>query len=108
MNPTAAIAQAHRDAGSTEVDAQRRASRFAGTLRGRLLAALVDAGPRGLTVLEALDVLELPERKRYSLAPRFPELVREGWAVKTDAAFDGCAIYAATDAGAAWVARAAA
>lgn len=105
--PTASVAQAHRTAGHTERAAQAKAARMAGTLRGRLLAALVDAGDDGLTVLEALDVLGLPERKRYSAAPRFPELVREGYAVKTTTVRDECCAYRATAAGRAWVARAA-
>ena len=100
--PDTATAQAHRGAVGTELVAQARASVTAGTLRARLLSALVGAGDRGLTVWEALDVLGLPERKRWSVAPRFPELVRGGFAVKSDRVADGCAAYAVTEAGRAW------
>jgi hypothetical protein len=102
VNPTAPTAQAHHGAGPTELAARRRASRFSGTLRGRVLAAVVAAGDLGLTVPEALEGLNLPERRRYSLAPRFPELVREGYVVKSTTSRDGCAAYVATDAGIAW------
>jgi hypothetical protein len=101
-------AQAHADAGPTELAARRRASRFAGTLRGRLLAAVVAAGDMGLTVPEALEGLNLPERRRYSVAPRFPELVRDGYVTKSLFVRDGFAAYVATDAGHAWAASAAA
>lgn len=108
MNPDSRTAQAHRGAERTELAAQARASVTAGTLRARALAAVVAAGDRGLTVLEALDVLGLPERKRWSLAPRLPELVREGYAVKSDRVADGCAAYVSTAAGRAWVEQVAA
>lgn len=103
MNPTAPSAQSHADAGPSERAAQQRASIFAGPLRSRALLAIVYAGDRGLTVLEALDVLRLPERKRYSLAPRLPELLREGYVRKGDVRDDCCA-YIATAAGRAWAA----
>jgi hypothetical protein len=101
MTATSPIAQAHADAGPTEQAARQRASRFAGTLRGRALAAVAAAGDRGLTVLEALDALGLPERRRYSLAPRFPELVREGYVTK-GAVREDCTAYVATAAGRSW------
>ena len=101
MDPTTPVAQAHADAGPTELAARQRASRFAGTLRGRALAAVAAAGDQGLTVSEALDVLGLPERKRYSLAPRFPELLREGYVTK-GAVREDAVSYVATEAGRAW------
>ena len=102
MNPTAPVAQAHADAGPTELAARRRAQNFAGSLRGRALVAVAAAGDKGLTVSEALDALGLPERKRYSLAPRFPELLREGYVTK-GAVREDCVAYVATAAGRAWV-----
>lgn len=101
MNPTTPTAQAHADAGTTERAAQKRASLFAGSLRGRALAAITAAGDRGLTVVEALDALGLPERRRYSLAPRLPELLREGYVRKGEVR-DDCIAYVATAAGRAW------
>lgn len=101
MNPTAPTAQAHADAGPTETAAQRRASIMAGSLRGRALTAIVNAGDRGLTVAEALDALQLPERKRYSLAPRLSELLREGYVRHGDVRGDYAA-YVATDTGRTW------
>lgn len=91
-------AQAHRDAGPSELAAKKRASRFAGSLRGRALAAIVAAGDDGLTVLEALDVLGLPERRRYSLAPRLSELLDDGRVEKGEIR-DECVAYVATEAG---------
>jgi hypothetical protein len=101
MKVTTPTAQAHADAGPTELAAKRRASRMAGTLRGRALAAVVAAGDDGLTVTEALSVLWLPDRRRYSLAPRFSELLREGFVVKGEVRED-CVAYVATAAGLAW------
>jgi hypothetical protein len=95
-------AQAHADAGPSELAAKRRASRFAGTLRGRILAAVVAAGDMGLTVPEALEGLNLPERKRYSVAPRFPELVHDGYVTKSAQVRESHAAYVATEAGTAW------
>ena len=102
MKITDPTAQAHADAGPTEFAAKRRASRFSGTLRGRLLAAVVAAGDLGLTVNEALEGLNLPERKRFSVAPRFPELVREGYVAKSDQVREDHVAYVATAAGIAW------
>jgi hypothetical protein len=95
-------AQAHHGAGETERAAQRRASKFAGTLRGRLLAAVAAAGDVGLTVPEALEGLNLPERRRYSVAPRFPELVREGYVRKSAQVREDHVAYVATAAGIEW------
>ena len=95
-------AQAHADAGGTETAARDRIAPKAGKLRGRLLAAVVEAGDDGLTIWEALDALDLPERRRYSLAPRFPELVRDGYLTKTSMVRDDCAAYVATDLGREW------
>lgn len=101
MKPTSPAAQAHADAGPSELAAKRRASRFAGTLRGRALAAVVAAGDKGLTITEALTALWLPDRRRYSLAPRFSELLREGYVTKGEVRED-CVAYVATAAGRAW------
>ena len=101
MNVTSPQAQAHADAGPTELAARRRASHVSGTLRGRALAAVAAAGDDGLTVSEALDALGLPERRRYSLAPRFPELLREGYVTK-GAVREDCVAYVCTSAGHAW------
>jgi hypothetical protein len=101
VNPTSPIAQAHADAGPTELAAQRRASVMAGSLRGRALAAIVEAGDRGLTVVEALAALHLPERKRYSAAPRLSELERLGYVRKGEVR-DDCVSYVSTAAGRAW------
>jgi len=108
MNPTATTAQAHATAGPSELDAQRRASRMAGSLRGRILTAVAAAGDLGLTVAEALEGLDLPERKRYSAAPRFSELVHQGYVVKTAVVRDRHAVYIATPAGIAWAGQVAA
>jgi polyferredoxin len=102
MNPARPQAQAHADAGPTELAARRKAAPVAGKLRGQVLAAVVAAGDFGLTVPEALEGLNLPERKRYSLAPRLPELVRDGYVVKSLISRDGFAAYVATAAGIAW------
>jgi hypothetical protein len=102
LPPDSATAQAHRNAGPTELDARRRASRMAGTLRGRVLAAVAAAGDMGLTVAEAMEGLNLPERKRYSVAPRFSELIHEGYVMKTAVVRENHAVYVATAAGLAW------
>jgi hypothetical protein len=105
VNPTTPTAQAHADAGPTELAARRRASRMAGTLRGRVLAAVAAAGDMGLTIAEVLEGLNLPERKRYSAAPRLSELVREGYVEKSDMVREDCVAYVATAAGLAWAER---
>ena len=79
-------AQAHADASDTEKAAQRRAARFAGTLRGRLLQLIADAGEAGLTATEAfdiyVDIYGEPRGGLYSLAPRASELERAGYVTK--------------------------
>jgi hypothetical protein len=107
MNVTDTTAQAHAGAESTELAAQRRASRMAGSLRARALAAIVEAGDDGLTVTELLSALWLPDRRRYSLAPRLSELLREGYVVKGEVRED-CVAYVATAAGYAWAEQVAA
>lgn len=85
-SPTASTAQAHRDASPTELAAKRRAARFAGTLRGRLLHLIADAGDAGLTATEAFDLYVAvhgePSGGLYSLAPRASELERAGYVSK--------------------------
>jgi hypothetical protein len=107
MKVNTPTAQAHANADSTELAAQLRASRMAGTLRVRALAAIVEAGDDGLTVMELLSALWLPDRRRYSLAPRLSELLREGYVVKGEVRED-CVAYVATAAGRAWAEDAAA
>jgi sugar-specific transcriptional regulator TrmB len=67
----------HRDAGETETAAARRASKFAATLEGRVLAAVVAAGDQGLTAKEAREALGLPVERHYSVAPRLSALKRK-------------------------------
>lgn len=67
-------APVHADAGRTEQAAAKRASRFASTLEGRVLAAVVEAGEHGLTAKEAREALGLPVEKHYSVAPRLSAL----------------------------------
>lgn len=65
-----------------------------------MLSALCHAGERGLTCLEALEALGLPERKRYSVAPRLSVLMRHrGFAELTGEQRDDCQAYRVTDAG---------
>lgn len=99
MKITEPTAAAHINAGPSERAAQRRAARMAGSLRSRVLAAVVVAGEHGLTVDEALEGLDLPERKRFSVAPRFSELLREGLVEKSPQVRDGFQAYVATEAG---------
>lgn len=100
--PTSPGAQAHHNAGPTELSARRRIAPRAGHLRGRVLAAVVAAGDLGLTVDEALEGLNLPERRRFSVAPRFSELLREGYVEKSTLVRDKHVAYVATAAGRAW------
>lgn len=101
-------AQAHADATGTELAAQRKASRFAGTLRGKVLAVAAERGDNGVTVLEAVEALGIDECRRYSIAPRLPELVRLGYLTKTSNSRADCAVCVATGAGIAWAAGVAA
>lgn len=70
-----AVAQAHRGADVTEREARDRAATTAGVLRVRVLAAIVAAGDRGLTSLEAWRVVA-PDGTpgQYSISPRITEL----------------------------------
>jgi hypothetical protein len=97
-------AQAHADAGPTELAAQRRASRFAGTLRGRVLQLIVEAGDQGLTAKEAyplyVDRHGEPAGGYNSIAPRLSELKkRYGLADDTGPVRDKSRAYVATAAG---------
>ena len=102
MTVTDNRAQAHRDAGTTERAAQQRASRFAGSLRGRLLQLVIDAGDAGLTATEAYELYRPiygdPPGGLYSLAPRLSELERTGHVEKAWVR-DRRAAYRATDKG---------
>jgi hypothetical protein len=100
---TALRAQAHANATPTERAARERVAPVAGKLRGDALLAIVRFGEHGLTVSEALGVLGLPERRRYSLAPRFTELKQDGYVVDHHApARSGGATFTATEKGRAW------
>lgn len=105
MNPTDPTAQSHADAGPTELSARQRIAPRAGHLRGRVLAAVVAAGDLGLTVDEAMEGLNLPERRRFSVAPRFSELLREGYVEKSTLVRDKHVAYVSTATGRAWAER---
>lgn len=79
MNPTSPQAQAHHAAGSSERAAQRRIAPVAGNIRGRVLLAVVAAGDDGLTAVEATEALHYNMAQLYSVAPRFAELIRDGY-----------------------------
>lgn len=78
-SPLRAEAPAHRGAGVTERAARDRVAPRAGTLRGRVLRALV-ATETGLTAVEATSAIGLPTDRLYTVAPRLPELVHDGYA----------------------------
>ena len=102
MTPTSPTSQAHRDAGTTERAAQRRAATFAGSLRGRLLQLIADAGDAGLTATEAfalyVPLYGEPPGGLYSLSQRASELERTGHVEKAWVR-DRRAAYRATDKG---------
>lgn len=117
-SPARAQAQAHRGAGVTEREARDRIAPRVGTLRAAVLRLVVDAGPDGLTALEAWELhYESPNGVRptglYSVAPRLSELESDGY-VEVDGArlerVDGVEqpgttrrqVYVATDSGRAW------
>ena len=105
-SPLRAVAQAHADAGPTERAARTRAAIRAGSLRGRALVAIAEAGDRGLTIEEAMRVLGIPERRRYGLAPRLSELVHDGYATASRELVRGRSMaYVATAEGDAWARR---
>lgn len=102
-------AQAHADAGPTELAARNRIAPKAGQLRGRVLRLVVLCGEhRGLTATEAyatyVELWGEPKGGLYSLAPRLSELEREGYVIKGETR-DARAAYVATAAGRAWVER---
>ena len=94
-------AQAHADAGSSERAAQRRIAPVAGHLRGRVLAAVAKAGDDGLTAVEATEALHMNMAQLYSVAPRFAELIRDGY-VRVGGRRGDRQFYVATSAGLAW------
>jgi hypothetical protein len=94
-------AQAHADAGPTELAAQRRIAPIAGKLRGRVLAAVAAAGDDGLTAVEATEALHYNMAQLYSVAPRFAELIRDGY-VRVGGRRGDRQFYVATEAGTAW------
>lgn len=99
--PTATTAQAHRDAGATETGARDRVAPVAGKLRGNVLHALVAAGEHGCTAWEATVALGFDLDRLYSIAPRLPELVRDGYA-RVGGRRGDRQFYVATAAGIAW------
>ena len=98
-------APVHADAGASEQAAARRAARFAASLEGRVLDAVIAAGEDGLTALEARLVLGLPVEKQYSVSPRLSALKKKGLVRPTATVRDGYQAYvlvpAITEAGAA-------
>lgn len=75
--PVKAEAQAHRRAGRAEREARDRVALAAGTIRGRVLQMLVEAGEVGLTAWEAWKLYNEQtgeDRELYSIAPRLSEL----------------------------------
>jgi hypothetical protein len=97
----AAGAQAHADAGGTERAARDRIAPKAGQLRGRVLAAVAAAGNEGLTAVEATEALGYNMAQLYSVAPRFAELIRQGYVLVGGRRGDR-QFYVATAAGSAW------
>ncbi|WP_166535074.1 hypothetical protein [Blastococcus xanthinilyticus] len=84
--PSRPGAAAHAGAAAGEAGAARLVAYRAGTIRGHVLAHLIEVGPRGTTAIEAWDwyrATHSPTTERYSVAPRLSELVADGWAVKT-------------------------
>ena len=98
--PRTTAAPAHTDAGPNERAASRRASTFAATLEGRVLAAVVAAGEDGLTAAEAREHLGLPVERHYSVAPRLSALKRKGLVEVTASVRDNFQAYRATSVGA--------
>ena len=94
-------AQAHHGAGSTERASRDRIAPKAGKLRGDILLALAAAGNRGLTATEATEVVGRDMAQLYSVAPRLPELVRQGYAFVWGRRGDR-QVYVASEAGRAW------
>lgn len=96
MTTTAPV---HVDAGRSEQAAAKRAARFATTLEGRVLAAVVAAGDQGLTATEAREAVGLPIERHYSCAPRLSAMKRKGWVEPTGQSRDNFQAYRATAAG---------
>jgi hypothetical protein len=92
-------APVHASAGPTERAAQRKAARFAETLEGRVLAAVIEAGQRGLTAKEAREKLGIPVERHYSVAPRLSALKAKKLVEPTAMARDNFQAYIATSAG---------
>ena len=105
MNPTSTQAQAHADAGPTELAARDRIAPKAGHLRGGVLLLVAWAGDVGLTATEAFanfcEVYGEPKGGLYSVSPRLSELERQGYVRKGDVRDDRVA-YVATAAGRSW------
>lgn len=91
-------APAHVDAGRSETAAAKRAARFAATLEGRVLAAVVAAGEKGLTAREAREKLGIPVERHYSVAPRLSALKAKKLVEPTTMVRDHFQAYRATAA----------
>lgn len=106
-SPARSGAQAHGGAGETEREARDRIAPRAGTLRGRVLAAVV-ASADGLTALEAWRLLVGDSGLGlYSIAPRLSELESDGYVHVTGSRRERedaprRQVYAATRDGQAW------
>lgn len=105
--PDTPAAQAHTSAGPTELAARRRIAPVAGKLRGRVLFMLAQFGDEGLTATEATTALGYDLDRLYSVAPRLPELVKDGYAAVAGRRGDR-QVYVATTAGLAWASEVAA
>lgn len=92
-------APVHTEAGPSELAAAKRAARFAKTLEGRVLAAVIAAGDQGLTAKEARESLGLPVERHYSVAPRLSALKAKELVQPTDMVRDHYQAYVATAAG---------
>ena len=113
--PLRAEGRAHKGAGTAEREARDLIAPKVGTIRGRVLQMVVDAGEQGMTALEACDAYPQPRSKLYSIAPRLSELEAEGYVedsgrTRREVAEVGVEmigaprrkVYVATDAGRAW------
>lgn len=69
-------APAHRNAPDTELEAARQIEPRAGTWRRKVLDAIRQSGPLGLTDWELHTALG---GNLYTIAPRRNELLRDGW-----------------------------
>lgn len=99
-------AQAHDDAGTTELAARDRIAPKAGQLRGRVLYLVAQASDDGLTATEAYELYVQafgePRGGLYSIAPRLSELERSGYLQASALVRDRRQAYIATTDGRTW------